>query len=85
MLRLRGVCYPRLPGNRDFLLVEHQAKAPEVRRRAWKRGSAARSENKLERVLKELEGLKTEKKSQESKDSSSRVPRRGRTGTPVIL
>jgi bla regulator protein BlaR1 len=58
------------------------------------RGSGARPggeerlrdlENKLERVLKELEKLKDEKKSQESEGSSSRRARPGRFGTPAIL
>jgi beta-lactamase regulating signal transducer with metallopeptidase domain/archaellum component FlaC len=43
-------------------------------------------ENKLERVLRELEGLKADKKSQESKESGSRSGRPVRSGgTPVIL
>jgi bla regulator protein blaR1 len=44
-------------------------------------------ENKLERILKELEGLKADKKSQESKESSSRSrsARPLRSGTAVVL
>jgi beta-lactamase regulating signal transducer with metallopeptidase domain len=42
-------------------------------------------ENKLERVLKELDELKADKKSQESKESNSRSGRAVRSGTPVLL
>jgi beta-lactamase regulating signal transducer with metallopeptidase domain len=42
-------------------------------------------EQKLERVLKELEGLKADKKAQEPRDSSARPRRPGRAGAPTIL
>jgi bla regulator protein blaR1 len=76
--RQPGMALPRRP-------VIEQPQGPGGGRPGVNEDRLRELENKLERVLKELEELKAGKKSQDSKDSGVRFRLPGRAGAPTIL